>query len=290
MTKTYDKAAAGLRLFLRERKFKTRALKDNLFFDKFVISAPKCGRTWHRGLVGHYLALSLNMDFKYIFDLDLLLNELGLPSCNYSHNGISYTEQLPSYSSAFCYPEEWKNKDVLYLSRDPIDTLASAYNHAKFRDKKFNGNFSDFLRGPNTGVDKLIAAYKLQDTNASLAKSFSVISYEYMMNNTFNTLDFSLKFIGVAEPDKDLINQSIDYNSPDNLRKLEASDYFNNKVAMGLADKDDPNSFKVRKAKIGTGIELFNEIDLAYYKEKISVISENLKLRFFNQSEIVKLK
>jgi hypothetical protein len=77
-------------------------------------------------------------------------------------------------------PELWRGKDVLLLIRNPRDVLVSAYHHYQFRTATFRRPISDFIRRPETGIAKILAAHHRWHDNRSLAASFRVASYERM--------------------------------------------------------------------------------------------------------------
>jgi hypothetical protein len=77
-----------------------------------------------------------------------------------------------------------------------------------------------------------------------------------------------LNFIGEATVDENLIEQSIEYCSFENLKKLEARNQFRNRV-LKPTNKSDPESFKVRKGKVGGYTQYLSEEDVAFIDKTI---------------------
>ena len=62
------------------------------------------------------------------------------------------------------------------------------------------------------------------------------------------------------------IGEAVNFGSFDNLRKLESSGFFS-RGGMTLRNSGDPNSFKVRRGKVGGYAEYFTEEQVAELEE-----------------------
>ena len=75
--------------------------------------------------------------------------------------------------------------------------------------------------------------------------------------------------MGEVSPAENLLDQSIEYCSFNNLKKLEAQNKFK-KGMLKPANTADPESFKVRKGKIGGYTEYLSEADVAFIDKAIA--------------------
>lgn len=253
--------SSGLNLWIRERRF-TRSMRlANASHDAFILSVPKSGRTWHRVLMGHYLARSINQDPKNALDIETLCKMAGIRRLGYSHNCASSVGKLPPKSLVVASPVEWQNRHVMILVRDLRDVLVSSYFDDRYRFGYFSGSISEFVRNPFIGAEKFLTALNRWHENRHLAASFETISYEQMHADPALILEKSLQFIGVATPDPKIIQESVEFASFKNLRRLQDADYFQSGI---IQSSQDPRAQKVRSGKVGGFREHLSEDDLEF--------------------------
>lgn len=122
------------------------------------------------------------------------------------------------------------------------------------------------------GYDRLLDNY---ETAAGISgyrrtpKSFLFIRYEDLHQDPRDILGKVLEFIGEASRAENLLDNSIEYCSFNNLKKLESQ----NKLKSGIlkpANTDDPESFKVRKGKIGGYTEYLSAADVVFIDKAIA--------------------
>lgn len=235
---------------------------SNRKHDTFIISMPKSGRTWHRLMVGYYLARVADVDPKNSLKLDYLTKAAGIPPLAYSHNASSFTEKLPPHSKVVASPVEWQGKSVLLLKRDSRDVLVSSYFHSRFRDGAFDGSISEFIRNPFVGIVKILTAFNRWHENRHLAANFEVVSYEEMKANSASSLVNSLAFIGVRQPDLKIVEEAVNFTDFKNLQRLEQTDYFQSEEMRNSSN--DSRGSKIRSGKVGGFREHLSEEDLSF--------------------------
>ena len=258
--------SSGPNLWIREYRFAKRMRQANAKYDVFVISLPKSGRTWHRLMLGYYLARAAGQSPSNAFDLDILCKKNAIRPLQYSHNYSSFSDKLPPSSGVVASPIEWSNKSVLFLIRDLRDVLVSGYFHCRYREQTFEGTISEYVRNRFVGIDKLLTSLNRWYSQQHLAGKVSIISYEQMHQDPETALHFSLDFIGLANPDAKLIKEAVDFCRFENLQKLESSNYFN-AVEMQLIS-NDPRGRKIRSGQVGRYREHLSENDLAFIAER----------------------
>jgi hypothetical protein len=257
--------SSGLNLWIRERRLLKRMRLSNTKHDTFVISLPKSGRTWHRLMVGYYLARVSGIDPKNSLKLEFLAKSAGIPPLAYTHNASSFTEKLPPRSKAVASPLEWQGKNVLLLTRDNRDVLVSSYFHSRFRDKAFDGSISEFIRNPFVGIVKILTAFNRWHENRHLASNFEVVSYEEIKAEPAAALAKGLSFVGIAQPDRKIVEETVKFADFGNLQKMEQSDYFQSEEMRN--NSNDPRGRKIRSGKVGGFREHLSDEDLAFIEK-----------------------
>jgi hypothetical protein len=233
-----------------------------------VVSYPKSGRTWHRLLVGNYLAQVTGMDPKRSHDLDFLCDRAALPAIKYSHNGANFLDMIPPRSAVVASADLWCGRNVLLIVRNPKDILVSAYFHARYRTQSFDGSLSDFIRNPATGIAKLLTAFNCWDETRGRASSFSVISYEAMHNDPMGILATSLVVLGVNELNPAIIKAAVEFSGLENMREYEAVGYF--RGARLRRAPGDENAAKVREGRVGGFAGHLSADDIDFIDRKVA--------------------
>lgn len=241
--------------------------------ESFVLSFPKCGRTWHRLMLGYYVARHVGADPKRALDLAALCEQAGLKRPYYAHNGSNPTDFLPNTSKIVGSPIQWRGKDVLVLVRDPRDAMVSAYFHVARREGQFDGTISEFIRTPGFGIEKLLTAWNRWHDNRRLARRFEVASYERMHQAPDIELARMLTILGLPEVDPVLLQEAVDFSSFDNMRKYEAQSYFGQHQAMAKVS-NDPQSAKVRKGRVGSYGEHLSAEDVSFINSEITRLGD----------------
>lgn len=213
--------------------------------DAVVISYPKSGRTWLR----------------------VMLNDLNiLPG--YEHDGsqndlnMSYWE-LPEDKAGYT------NHRIIFLARDPRDTVVSSYFQMTKRHKEYNGSISEFIRDDRYGIKKILKFHSIWDQNRHIPVDFKLIKYEDLHAAPFSVMKELLGFLNVHDIDEEKIQNIIWFYRFDNMHKLEKQGYFKKTFKNILYPKDpnDRDTYKTRKGKVGGFKEYFTREDLEYCKQ-----------------------
>jgi len=236
--------------------------------DICILSYPKSGRTWLKVLVGKYLSLKYNLPESKILSTEFMTSKSGLPRVSFGHNGTGTDNATPLTRKLAYDKRNYANKKVVLLGRNFKDTLVSAYFQATKRDNVFGGTISEFIRTELFGIQKIIKFYDGWLHNRHVPNSFLFIQYEELHQDPKTALKKLLSFIGEAEVEESLLDESIEYCSFSKLKKLEAENRFKNTI---LCPKNaaDPESFKVRKGKVGGYAEYLSEEDIRFIDNTI---------------------
>lgn len=228
-----------------------RILKEAaLTGDAFLISFPKCGRTWLRFALSHYFARSLGLpiepDLQNTFQLLPNFDRdpvRGLPAFRFHDRRPMLPLILVSHRT---YNRLWfQDRPVIFLVRDPRDVVVSAYFHATRHKHRFSGTIGEFIEDEEQGLGSYIAY--LNDWAAGLANSPShVTSYERMSADPATELRRVILFLGLL-PDEQAIGEAVEKSSFGSMRSKERK----TGIPGHRYDLKDSESLRMRRGKPG---------------------------------------
>jgi hypothetical protein len=220
--------------------------------DVVLISFPKSGRTWVR----------------------FMLEAAGV-RIEYSHSGAGNRSGLP-FDAIAGRVSEWRDRRVVFMTRDPRDTVVSCYFQATRRiaeEARFNGSIAEFVRHPGYGIEK-IARFNLHWLEqADLFRDFTVVTYEGLHAGTLAELSRVVGFATRREPRPDRIARACDAGHFDNMRKVELAigdSGEQEKTRLGGGAAGDGESLKTRKGKVGGWGEYLSPEDIAFAEEVLT--------------------
>ena len=228
----------------------------------YIISYPKTGRTWLRVLIGKTLSDMNRLPEEKILQTEFMTKASGLPRVTLTHDGSAMIKHK-HYTELSSDKKKYRNKKVLLLGRDIKDTLVSAYFQATKRINVFDGTISEFIRNERYGAIKFITFYTQWYENRNVPQDFLFVSYEDMSADTGKVLDRVLKFLGASHITDVHIQEAVNYSSFEKLKKAEQENRFNSGM-LSPGKTEDPESFKIRKGKVGNYNEYLPSDDIEY--------------------------
>jgi hypothetical protein len=233
-----------------------------------IVSYPKSGRTWQRAAVGFYIAKAYGLDPRECLDTRRMTQAAGLPATSYSHNGANFLHATDPDHLLNANGLLWHGRNILLLVRDPRAILVSGFHHMTSRSRKFNGTLSEFVRGPHTGIEKILIAYNRWHKLSKKTHRFAVQSYEGMHANPRSSLCDVLEFIGVSQINEMAVEQALTLTNFETLKKLEQEGYFKHKSLDHRPDK--PNGQKVREGKVDGYKNSLSQDDLDFIQQTVN--------------------
>lgn len=206
-----------------------------------LVSFPKSGRTWIR----------------------VMMNDLGV-DMQYVHDGTDH-KQLRDISTINTSKSRYRKRKVVFLVRDPRDTVVSGFFQVQKRHKISVGSFSEFIRSDFHGIDKIIRFNLGWFSIMPKMASIRYIQYEDVHRDVVGSVSEILRFLDIPVISSKIIEVT-ENRTFEKMRASEAKGDLGARYGDVLqpGDNSDPESFKVRRGKIGGFREYLSSDDITY--------------------------
>jgi len=253
---------------LMRRNFSSRA-PELSGGQAIILSIPKSGRTWVRTFLCAYFCKRYGREFTLEPEH---CGEPGIPRLIFSHDCFEHRTKGDLWDrirGKYLVPKkELRRAKIVLLVRDPRDCFVSLYVQMTRRDRGAPDEFkrktvSDLLRGKKFGVRAIIKTMNAWLNEFSDRDDFTIIRYESLREfprENFRTL---LAVLGETTPDVSIFQAALDFSEFENMKKMEAAGAFDSKI-LRPGDVRDPESFKVRRGKVGGYREYLSAEDQEY--------------------------
>ena len=239
--------------------------------DFVITSFGKSGRTWMRILLSRFFQLRVGMPEQTLIGFDNFhRKDAVVPRFFFTHDNY-----LKDYSGNADSKADFYGKKVVLLVRNPYDTAVSQYFQWKHRmrpvKKALNGYpphgeevaLFDFVMDAFGGLPTVVDFLNLWLREAEAVSEVLIVRYEDLRADTAGELTRVLTFMGQA-PDAEEVAEAVRFASVENMRNMEQKKVFwLDGRRMTPGNKNEPNSFKVRRAKVGGYRDYFSEEQLA---------------------------
>jgi hypothetical protein len=234
-----------------------------------ILSVPKSGRTWVRTFFCAYLCKRYGLEFtlqpgRY--------NEPGFPRVVFSHDLFEHRTKGGVWDRVrgkYLVPKkELRRAKVVLLVRDPRDCFVSLYMQMTRRDPIAGAalkekTVSDLLRDKRFGIRGMVTTMNDWLYEFSGRDDFTLIRYESLRASPVEHFRDLLALLGETEPDISIFQEALEFSRFENMQKLEAAGTFDSKILLP-GDARDPESFKVRRGKVGGYREYLSAEDQKY--------------------------
>lgn len=234
--------------------------------DIYVVSFPKSGRTWFRTILGTVLQLRFGTDgvdpssIHHMWKLDRRV-----PRFTFTHD---INAHLSSSTQVTWDGELYSGKKTILLVRDPRDTIVSLYFEMTKRAHAYEGTIESFIREDVGGIASLVAFLNDWCRNRERLSRSHMICYEEIHARPVPTIAAALEFAGVTDTPEAIIEQAVHRCSFDAMRRMELSGAVPH-VRLQPGDASDPESFKVRRGKVGGYADTLQPADCAFLDKYI---------------------
>ena len=234
-------------------------------------SYGKSGRTWVRVMVSRYYQLMYKLPDNILmgFDNFTRLNR-DIPKIFFTHDNY-----LRGYTGNVDSKKDFYNRKTVLLVRDPRDVAVSQFFQWKFRmraEKKAMNNYPphdaditvyDFVKHEGQGLGHIIEFMNNWARELDKIENLLVVRYEDLRSHPEPEMARIVAFLGM-EVNEEYLKDMAEFASVENLRKKEQENYFwRSGSRVQAKDVNDPNTYKVRKAKVGGYRDYFDDDQVA---------------------------
>jgi len=235
------------------------------------VSYGKSGRTWVRVLVSRYYQLVYRLPDNILmgFDNYARLNP-AIPKIFFTHDNY-----LRGYTGNVDSKRDFYDRKTVLMVRHPLDVAVSQFFQWKYRmraDKKSLNNYPehgadidlyDFVRHEGHGLAHIIEFMNGWGRELPRLPELLLLRYEDLRAAPEPELARIVAFLGL-ESNPAYLRDAVEFASVENLRQKEQENYFwRSGSRVKAKDVNDPNTFKVRKAKVGGFRDYFDDAQVA---------------------------
>jgi hypothetical protein len=234
--------------------------------DLLIIGHPKSGNTWLKVMLSRLYQVRHGLPASVIVTSDeLARRNPAVPRITATNGHYSYEGAVGEVLAAGAADAPLRHKPIVFLARHPCDIAVSWFfqftkRQSAHKQELINHFIThpidrrtvamwDFVRHSDIGLPSLIDYLNRWQRNAAALPRAITIRYEDMRTQP----QVTLRQIGELMDERftdDEIEEAVSFGAFDNLRQLETGGFFR-QGGLTLRNAGDPESFKVRKAKVG---------------------------------------
>lgn len=242
------------------RKVRRRDLKKIERFqnaDLLVVSHGKSGRTWVRTLISSLYHQAYGIPESKLINYDNFFRyNSEIPKIYFTGDVVSPV--APSSKVSVSLSPEQK---LILLTRDPRDVAVSFYFQIVKRsteverlrkgisEEMAKATMFDFVVNEEFGIPRIIRRMNGWQKHLGSTHEYLHIKYEGLYFDPLTNLGLVADFIGGGFS-KDQIRHAVEFASFESLQEKEMQGFFESD-RLRPVDKSDPDSFKVRRGKVG---------------------------------------
>ncbi len=246
----------------------------------YLVSYPKCGRTWLRLMIGRAIAqhFALPQDEDTLFIRWKKRPHPRVPWITVVHEDrpmLKRPEELHTSKASF------REKQVIFLARDPRDVIVSSYFEMKHRGQLFgdnpyesrkavfDGSLPEFIRNQAGGFETILRYYNIWAENRDIPRGFLLVRYEDMKADARGELRRVVDFLGLNAIPEATLEAAVEYASFENMRKMDLQGNFKSGM-LQPADQSNQESYKTRKGKVKGFEDHLDQPEIAYLNRLMS--------------------
>lgn len=245
--------------------------------DCVVVSYGKSGRTWLRVMLSRFYQVKHGLSSRHLISFDNLhRRKPEIPKIFFTHDNY-----LKDYTHNTDSKRDFYDSRVILLVRHPADVAVSQYFQWKYRMKprkkainQYPGHgreasVFDFVMRPESGLPRIIEFMNIWAKDIPNLKEFLLVRYEDLKSDPARTMKSIVEFAGTPGSD-DEIQEAVDFGAYDNMKKMEQKrSFWLSGGRMKPRDRKNPDSYKVRRAKVGGYRDYFSDDELKQVEQLI---------------------
>lgn len=250
--------------------------------DYVFVSYGKSGRTWLRVMLSRFFQLRYELPEDCLLSFDNLHGmKRAIPKILFTHDNY-----IRDYTGAGAHKTAFYDKPTVLLVRHPGDVAVSQYFQWRHRmqpyKKKLNDypphgsdmSISRFVTNEEAGLRRVVQFMNEWAAELPRIRNPLVVRYEDLRADCAREFHRILDWMQ-QDPAQEEVAQSVAFASFENLKEMETRRAFRSAgKRMTPGNEADPDSYKVRRAKVGGYRDYFDddevrEID-AYIQAQLS--------------------
>jgi Sulfotransferase domain len=231
-----------------------------------IIGHPKSGNTWLRTMLSRLYQVRHGLPASVIVTSDeLARRNPAIPRISATNGYYSYEGAVGAALAPDAADSPLRHKPIVLLARHPCDIAVSWFFQFTRRqsahkqelinhfinhpiDRRTVGMW-DFVRHSDIGVPFLIDYLNTWEKNVAHLPRAIVVRYEDLRAKPQETLQRITALMGETFSEREF-EEAVAFGAFENLKNLESQGFFR-QGGLSLRDPKDPESFKVRRAKVG---------------------------------------
>ncbi|MEU9123235.1 sulfotransferase domain-containing protein [Streptomyces sp. NPDC048506] len=219
--------------------------------DVYVISFPKCGRTWLRVLMAKSISSSYGIPMEACRDLNLCdfsRADPAVPRIVFWHDdrvhrcspaGLSWDKDF------------YRDRKVVLLLRDIRDTAVSRYfQQSRRQHDAYTAGLGAFLTEEEGSVKTCLSFWNIWHARQHVPASFLLTSYERLAADTVGELARVAEFCGLPPVGEETLRTVVEFADFTSMRAMEDSDALGT-FRLRPAVPGDQESYKTRRGVVG---------------------------------------
>ena len=265
---------AKQRVAVRRRYLSRLELAKARRAQMLIIGHPKSGNTWLKVMISRLFQVRYDLPASRLINTDeLALKHPEIPRLAasigyYSYEGVIGEALVPNAPDS-----ELRHKPVLFIARHPCDIAVSWFfqftkRQSRHKQELINHFIDhpidrrtiemwDFVRHSDIGLPFLVDYLNSWERNIAGLERGMVLRYEDLRAQPAEYLRRVVDFMGIGFTDEE-IEEAVRFGSFENLSSLETKGFFR-QGGLTLRNPDDPNTFKVRRGKVGGYRDYFTD-------------------------------
>ncbi len=235
--------------------------------DALVVSIPKSGRTWVRTFLCAYFCKKTGRPFTLHPE-----QYEGVPRVIYTHDFFeekTKADRWDKFRGKYLIPRsERARRPIILLARDPRDAFVSLHLQLTRRTRETPNELkkksaTELLRDPAFGIISMIEVMNSWLAEWSGRRNFLLVRYETLRETPEKGFAEILCLLGERPLTEEFFAHALEFSAFENMKKLETAGAFASKI-LRAGDPRDPESFKVRRGKIGGFADYLSPHDQEY--------------------------
>jgi hypothetical protein len=165
---------------------------------------------------------------------------------------------------------------IILLVRDPRDAFVSHYIQltrptADAPDEVKTKTAGEMLRDPFLGIGQIVRTMNDWLAEFGDRPNVALVRYEDLLSRPAEHFGRVLAAVGEQQVSQEHLDAALRFSEFNNMKKLEAAGAFDSKI-LQPRDMNDPESFNVRRGRIGGYADYLSASDIEYANEAMSAL------------------